>query len=64
MLNTQVYIDTDNAMSSSRGDVDDGFAVAAMLCSQLTVLGISSVSGNTDASSAYENNKVLTGITD
>ncbi len=63
MLNHQVYIDTDNAMSSSKGDVDDGFAVAAMLCSQLTVLGISSISGNTDAFSAHENNKLLTDIT-
>jgi inosine-uridine nucleoside N-ribohydrolase len=63
MSNPQVYIDTDNAMGSSRGDVDDGFAIAAMLCSQLSVLGISSVSGNTDAFSAHQNNKVLAKIT-
>ncbi|MGB1800860.1 MAG: hypothetical protein ACPHLK_08550, partial [Gammaproteobacteria bacterium] len=50
-------------MGSSRGDVDDGFAIAAMLCSQLSVLGISSVSGNTDAFSAHQNNKVLAKIT-
>ena len=63
MPSPQVYIDTDNAMSSCKGDVDDGFALAAMLCSQLPVLGIGSVSGNTDALSAYENNKTLTQIT-
>lgn len=43
-----VFIDTDLAMGSGHGDVDDGFALAAMLWSGVPVLGLSSVFGNTD----------------
>lgn len=50
-----IHIDTDNGLGSPRGDVDDGFAIAALLKSQLNVLGISSVSGNTPSLLSYHN---------
>ncbi len=50
-------IDADNAMGSPFGDVDDGFAVAAMLLSGLPVAGVASVRGNTSESRADRNNR-------
>jgi inosine-uridine nucleoside N-ribohydrolase len=51
-------VDTDVALGAARGDVDDGFALAALLCAHRAgsarVLGISTVSGNTSAARAEE----------
>ena len=53
----RLWIDTDIALGATRGDVDDGFALAAILRHALAspdrieLLGISCVAGNTDAAS-------------
>jgi len=53
-----LWVDTDLALGTPRGDVDDGFALAAVLLAVrkrggVRLLGISAVRGNTDARSAY-----------
>ncbi|HEV8583087.1 MAG TPA: nucleoside hydrolase [Thermoanaerobaculia bacterium] len=55
----KLLIDTDNAAGSPSGDVDDAFAVAALLRSGLPVAGVSSVGGNTSEEQADRNNRVL-----
>lgn len=54
----RLWVDTDLALGASSGDVDDGFALAALLCAHRAglarLLGVSTVSGNTSASRARE----------
>lgn len=57
-----LLVDTDNALGSSAGDVDDGFAVAALLASGLPVAGLLSVAGNTSEAEAAANNRALGGL--
>ena len=59
-----IYVDTDCALGSGHGDVDDGFALAALLCSELEVCGIGSVFGNTDAAHAWSNTRTLARLCD
>jgi inosine-uridine nucleoside N-ribohydrolase len=51
-----IWIDTDIALGAARGDVDDGFALAAVAAAarrgKANLLGVSVVSGNTDAVTA------------
>jgi inosine-uridine nucleoside N-ribohydrolase len=54
-----LLIDSDNALGSPSGDVDDGFALAALLTSGLPVSGLASVAGNTDEARAFANNRTL-----
>jgi inosine-uridine nucleoside N-ribohydrolase len=54
-----LLLDTDNALGSSSGDVDDGFAVAALLASGLPIAGLLSVAGNTSEAEAAANNGTL-----
>jgi inosine-uridine nucleoside N-ribohydrolase len=54
-----LWIDTDVALGAPSGDVDDGFALAALLAAEVELLGISAVAGNTDAESAYAAARVL-----
>jgi inosine-uridine nucleoside N-ribohydrolase len=55
-----IWIDTDVALGSSRGDVDDAFALAAVAADpSVKLLGVSSVFGNTDAESAARNARSL-----
>jgi inosine-uridine nucleoside N-ribohydrolase len=54
-----LFIDTDNALGSPRGDVDDGFAVAALLLGSQGVAAVASVAGNTSEARAFENNRTL-----
>ncbi len=55
-----IWVDTDLAMGSPRGDVDDGFALAAIAADRgARLLGVSSVFGNTDARRATENARRL-----
>jgi inosine-uridine nucleoside N-ribohydrolase len=54
-----LLIDTDNALGSPRGDVDDAFALAFLLCSGLPVAGVVSVAGNTGEAEADRNNRAL-----
>lgn len=45
-----LWIDTDVALGAHRGDVDDGYAIAAVLCAAAQrLVGISTVSGNAPA---------------
>src|SRR5437868_6654009 len=48
----RVWIDTDLALGSGRGDVDDGWAIAAIARGPAQLLGLSTVSGNATASTA------------
>jgi inosine-uridine nucleoside N-ribohydrolase len=54
-----LLIDTDNAAGSPSGDVDDAFAIAALLRSGLPVAALSSVAGNTSEAWAGRNNRAL-----
>jgi inosine-uridine nucleoside N-ribohydrolase len=54
-----LLIDTDNAAGSPAGDVDDAFAIAALLRSGLPVAAVASVSGNASEEWADRNNRVL-----
>ena len=47
-----IWIDTDLALGAPSGDVDDGYAIAAVLASRTPLLGVSTVFGNTSASIA------------
>src|SRR5215210_747606 len=58
-INAMLLIDTDNAAGSPRGDVDDAFAIAALLRSGLPVAALSSVAGNTSEALADRNNRTL-----
>lgn len=55
----RIWIDTDVALGADRGDVDDGFAIAAVLAAVRArpdtheILGISAVSGNTAGAIAH-----------
>jgi inosine-uridine nucleoside N-ribohydrolase len=57
-----LLIDSDNAAGSARGDVDDAFAIAALLRSGLPVAALASVGGNTSEAEADRNNRVLGAI--
>ncbi|HEX9941568.1 MAG TPA: nucleoside hydrolase [Thermoanaerobaculia bacterium] len=54
-----LLLDTDNALGSPSGDVDDAFALAALLRSGLPVAAIASVGGNTSEDQADRNNRAL-----
>ena len=54
-----VFIDSDNALGSPFGDVDDAFAIAALLRSGAPVAALASVGGNTSERRAYANNRTL-----
>ena len=53
------FIDADNALGSPHGDVDDAYAIAAMVLAGAEIAAISAVGGNTPESLAYENNARL-----
>jgi inosine-uridine nucleoside N-ribohydrolase len=54
-----IFIDSDNGMGSPRGDVDDAFAIAALLRASIPIAAIASVGGNTSERRAANNNAVL-----
>lgn len=54
-----IFIDSDNALGSRFGDPDDGFAIAALLKSGLSIAALSSVRGNTSEEQADRNNRRL-----
>jgi inosine-uridine nucleoside N-ribohydrolase len=59
----RVWIDTDVALGATSGDVDDGFALAALLrCPSVEILGISTVFGNTTPEVAARCARALTGM--
>ena len=58
-MTAPVFVDSDNALGSPLGDVDDAFAIAALLRSHVEVAAIASVAGNTRELRAYANNRAL-----
>jgi inosine-uridine nucleoside N-ribohydrolase len=52
-----LWLDLDLALGARRGDVDDGFALAAALCAHMLgearLVGVSAVFGNTEAPTAF-----------
>lgn len=56
---TPIFIDSDNAIEARAGDVDDAFAVAALLLSRCPVAAIGAVAGNTSAREAIEGNREI-----
>lgn len=61
-MQSVLFIDSDNALGSPRGDVDDAFALAALMCSGAEIAAISSVAGNTSEPRAFENNTRLANL--
>jgi purine nucleosidase len=54
-----IFVDSDNALGSARGDVDDGIAIAVLLRSGARVDALASVFGNASAVDAQRNNATL-----
>ena len=54
-----LFIDSDNALGSPSGDIDDAFAVAALLKSGTPIEALSGIFGNSSEPRAYENHKTL-----
>jgi inosine-uridine nucleoside N-ribohydrolase len=54
-----LFIDSDNAMGSLSGDVDDAYAIAAVIRAGLSLAGLSSCAGNTSEELAFRNNAAL-----
>ena len=54
----KIWVDTDIALGAPRGDVDDGFALAAVALAAregaAVLAGVSVVSGNTEGNTAFE----------
>lgn len=57
--NNVIFVDSDNALGGGRGNVDDGFALAALLLGGARVIAIASVSGNATEEEANRNNRRL-----
>ncbi len=51
-----LFADSDNALGSPSGDVDDAFAIAALIRGGADIVGLSSVAGNTTEELAFANN--------
>ncbi len=54
---TMIFVDADNGLGSPRGDVDDGFALAALLRAAVPIAAIASIHGNTSEELADQNNR-------
>jgi inosine-uridine nucleoside N-ribohydrolase len=54
-----LLIDTDNALGSRSGDVDDGLSIAALLRCGVPLAALSSVGGNASEAEADRNNRAL-----
>lgn len=58
----QLLVDADNGLGSPFGDIDDGFAIAALLKAKANVAALSSTFGNTFEPWAYRNNQALASV--
>ena len=54
-----IFIDSDNGLGSPSGDVDDGFAIAALIKAGAPIAAVAAVGGNTAEELAFQNNAVL-----
>lgn len=52
-----LYVDSDNAIEAPRGDVDDAFALVALLLARAPVAAVGAVAGNTSAARALAGNR-------
>jgi inosine-uridine nucleoside N-ribohydrolase len=59
MLPGPLFVDSDNALGSPSGDIDDGIALAALLRSGTPIEALASVFGNTSAALAQRNTDAL-----
>ena len=57
-----LWIDSDNALGSPAGDVDDAYAIAALIRGGAPVLALSSCAGNTTEERALSNHRRLAAI--
>jgi inosine-uridine nucleoside N-ribohydrolase len=57
-----IFIDTDNACGSLFGDIDDAFALSAFLGAEISIIGISSIFGNTSVKQSLKNCKDLVNL--
>lgn len=61
---TPIFVSTDNALGSPRGDIDDAFALAALFASGVPIAAVASVFGNTSESRAFQNSVTLAAACD
>jgi len=59
MNGERLFVEADNGMGSARGDVDDGFAIAALLLHGANVVALASTYGNVAEAEAAANNRSL-----
>lgn len=57
-----LVIDTDNALGSQSGDIDDGLALAYLMKSGAPIVHISATSGNINAQESFRNTVTLANI--
>lgn len=55
----KVLVDTDNALGSPEGNVDDAWALAVLWASHVAIVGVSTVYGNTSVDEAQANTRTL-----
>ncbi len=58
----ELWIDSDNALGSASGDVDDAYAIAAMIRSGASIRALSPCAGNTTETRALENHRQLASV--
>src|SRR5437773_7361839 len=62
-MTRKIWVDTDVALGAPRGDVDDGFALAAVALADregaAVLEGVSVVSGNTQGTTAFQAARAL-----
>lgn len=57
-----LFVEVDNGLGASAGDVDDGFAVAALLAAEVEIAALASTFGNVDEATAARNNRSLADV--
>lgn len=53
------WLDTDNALGSPRGDIDDAIAITALYKAKASVIAVSNVFGNTEQALSFRNTEEL-----
>ncbi len=59
MTDQPIWVDTDNALGSPIGDIDDAIAITALLKTNVNIQAVSNVFGNTFQNLSFKNTKVL-----
>jgi len=58
----KIFIDSDNGLGSKSGDIDDAYAISAIIKSGREIAAISSVFGNVTEAEAYKNNIAISNL--